>query len=94
MKAELLLRERRRLRADAFADARIWRVPEPVRGSGHPFKYSIAFVVQGRCLLRYDNEAGKGDHKHMGTLELPYRFVSPERLLADFWRDVAVLEAS
>jgi hypothetical protein len=42
----------------------------------------------GVCRVRYDNERGKGDHRHLGGVEAPYRFRSLERLLADFWRDV------
>ena len=88
MKAELLLRERHQLRADAFVELRVWRVPTPVAGSSHAYKYALAYVVGGRCVLRYDNEAGKGDHRHMGAVEMPYRFTTPARLIADFWLDV------
>ena len=35
----------------------------------------------------YDNERGKGDHRHYAGRESPYRFVSPERLVADFDAD-------
>jgi hypothetical protein len=45
-------------------------------------------VVNGICVLRYDNEAGKGDHKHRGAEEIPYRFRSPQLLLNDFWHEV------
>lgn len=31
---------------------------------------------------------GKGDHKHLGEIEMPYRFVDESQLLADFWKDV------
>lgn len=88
MKAELLLRERIILAENAFAEIRVWRVPSPVRGSAHAYKYALAYVVGGICVLRYDNEAGKGDHRHLGSAETPYRFTTPERLLADFWEDV------
>lgn len=88
MKAELLLRERHQLREDAFVELRVWKVPQPVRGSAHGYKYALAYVVAGRCVLRYDNEAGKGDHRHLGAVETPYLFTTPARLLADFWRDV------
>jgi hypothetical protein len=54
----------------------------------HNFKYRLAFVVNGVCVLRYDNEAGKGDHKHVGEEEVTYTFTTPARLLADFWNDV------
>jgi hypothetical protein len=46
------------------------------------------------CVLRYDNEAGKGDHKHMGEVETAYVFESPNRLLADFWCDVDLWRTS
>lgn len=88
MPAELLLRERYQLADDAFAELRIWRVPSRVRGSAHDYKYSLAYVVAGRCVLRYDNETGKGDHRHRGDREETYRFTTPERLLADFWSDI------
>ena len=38
--------------------------------------------------LQFDNEPGKGDHKHLGAIEAAYRFTTPEQLLADFWSDV------
>jgi hypothetical protein len=49
---------------------------------------TTALVVDGVCVLRYDNEAGKGDHRHVGRREQAYDFTGPDRLLADFWRDV------
>lgn len=88
MKAELLLHERHQLTANSFAELRVWRVPKPVRGSGHDFKYALALIVDGMCVLRYDNEAGKGDHKHFGQAEFDYAFTTPAQLLADFWNDV------
>ncbi|WP_159718901.1 toxin-antitoxin system TumE family protein [Geminicoccus flavidas] len=94
MKAELLVRQRTRLADGMFVETVIWRVPEPVRGSAHGFKYRLALVVEGECVLRYDNEAGKGDHKHLGTVELPYRFRDLDELVDDFWRDVQGWRAS
>ncbi len=49
----------------------IWRVPTPLRGSAHLFKYRLALIVDDVCVLRYDNEAGKGDHRHIGNREVP-----------------------
>jgi hypothetical protein len=88
MSATLLLRERLILTETAFAEIVIWRVPSSVRGSRHEFKYSLALISDGVCVLRYDNEAGKGDHKHLAEREVPYAFVDLERLRADFWNDV------
>lgn len=88
MPAELLLHERHQISDDSFAELRVWRVPSPVRGSSHAYKYSLAYVVAGECVLRYDNEAGKGDHRHFGLSEYAYTFSDPAQLLKDFWSDV------
>jgi hypothetical protein len=39
-------------------------------------------------VLRFDNEAGKGDHKHVGEREVPYRFTDVDSLQSDFWSEV------
>lgn len=88
MDAELLLHERHALDADSFVELKVWCVPERVRGPSHSFKYALAYVVGGECVLRYDNEAGKGDHKHIGAAEVAYPFTTPAQLLVDFWADV------
>lgn len=88
MAAELLLDERRVLAESAFAELVVWKVPSPLPGSTHGLKYRLALVVEGVCVLRYDNEVGKGDHKHLGGEQMPYVFTTPEQLLADFWSDV------
>jgi Family of unknown function (DUF6516) len=88
-KAELLLKERVVLGPAAFAELVVWRVPKSVRGSSHDFKYRLALVVNRVCVMRYDNEAGKGDHRHViRGGEQPYQFIDVDRLLEDFWRDV------
>jgi sugar-specific transcriptional regulator TrmB len=38
--------------------------------------------------VRYDNERGKGDHRHIAGKELIYVFVSVDQLIDDFERDV------
>lgn len=88
MRASLLLKERRVLGEDRFADVTIWRLPKPLPGSAHAFKYRLALVVDEVCVLRFDNETGKGDHKHVGERQVPYAFASLEQLVADFWHDV------
>jgi len=88
MSAVPLLHERHQLSADTFVELRVWRVPTPVRGSAHDLKYALVLIATGVCVLRYDNEAGKGDHRHIGAMEHPYAFTTPEQLLADFWSDV------
>jgi len=88
MKAALLLRRRIALAEDAFAELVLWSLPRSVPGSAHPYKYRLAFVVRGECVLRYDNEAGKGDHTHFGDREEQYRFVTADRLVSDFMSDI------
>ena len=88
MKASLLLNERHQLTADSFAELRMWKVAKSVRGSSHDLKYALAYVVAGACVLRYDNAAGKGDHRHIGGVETAYTFTTPAKLMVDFWNDV------
>jgi hypothetical protein len=66
----------------------IWHVPKPVVGSAHHFKYSLFYGYSGRCIVDYDNERGKGSHRHLGEKEEPYRFSTVEALMADFLADV------
>lgn len=70
----------------------VWQVPKPVQPSEHRFKYRLVFVKNGQRVMGYDNERGKGDHKHLGNVETPYRFVDIETLMADFLRDVEAFE--
>ena len=88
MKATELFRQRLVLAENKFAELVLWRLSRPLAGSRHSYKYRLAYVVDGVCVLRYDNEAGKGDHRHWGNVEYRYRFTTPERLIADFQRDI------
>lgn len=88
MKAIPLIRRRVVLARDAFAEVAVWHVPESVPPSDHSFKYRLAYVVGGICVLRYDNERGKGDHRHFGGQELDYAFSTPEQLMLDFNADI------
>jgi hypothetical protein len=92
MKAQLLYRERLIIAENRFVEMVVWQLSSSVMGSHHCFKYRLAFVVNGRCVLRYDNEAGKGDHRHHCGKQQPYRFTTPQALLTDFWHDVDTWE--
>ena len=89
MRAGLLLQTRIVFSESAFAELVLWRVPKPVAGSTHEFKYRLAYVVDGVCVVRYDNEVGKGDHRHIDDTESVYSFTTPDTLIADFRRDIA-----
>ena len=84
--AVLLYREKRAY-AGGIVDMVVWQVPKSVPPSEHPFKYRLVFVRDGRRLVGYDNERGKGDHRHLGRSEMPYTFIDETRLLEDFWQD-------
>lgn len=85
----MLIEERHLLSADSFVEIVVWHRPRPARGSAHRFKYRLALVVEGTCVLHYDNEAGKGGHRHWRGLQELYEFTDPNKLLEDFWRAVA-----
>ena len=72
----------------AIIQIRIWRLPEQPRERPHRLKYSLFYGRPGERIIGYDNEAGKGDHRHYRQIEEPYVFVSLERLIADFENDV------
>src|SRR6476659_1497146 len=88
MKAEGLISRRLTIAGGVFTEVVLWRVPAPLTGSTHSYKYRLALVADGICVLRYDNEAGKGDHKHVGDGQVSYRFSNVDQLLADFSMDV------
>jgi len=92
MKAQLLLKRRLILSESAFAEIIIWQLPAPLDGSIHDYKYRLAYVANGVCKLRYDNEAGKGNHLHINEQELSYSFVSTEQLLKDFFAQIKRME--
>jgi hypothetical protein len=88
MKAIELIREQIPVAENALYRILIWQVPQPVTGSAHDYKYSLAYIVDNVCVLRYDNEAGKGDHRHWGDKETPYRFTHINQLIRDFRSDI------
>ena len=89
MKATLLVRRRIVFAEKAFAELVLWQLHKPLDRSSHPFKYRLAYVVGGICVVRYDNELTKGDHRHFGNKESAYTFTTPEQLVADFQKDIA-----
>jgi hypothetical protein len=88
MKADELLRRRVVYGDRAFAELVLWQLPAPLPGSTHGYKYRLAYVVDGDCVLRYDNEAGKGDHRHFRGRESRFEFEGVDALLSAFQRDV------
>jgi len=67
----------------------IWILPDPTKHYSHALKYRLNYSLpDGTSLVRYDNHIPKGDHKHIKEIEQPYKFVSEEKLIADFLADI------
>ena len=88
MKAVLLARAKEVHDDGTIVEIVVWELPEPLPPSVHRFKYRLFFGKAGEERVRYDNEGGKGDHRHISGEELTYHFQSVEQLLDDFERDV------
>jgi len=94
MKARLLFQDKFIFEDGAIREMIIWQLPKADDERLHRLKYRLYYGFPGRCLIRYDNEKGKGDHYHFGTEELIYGWVSVEKLIADFMRDIALLRGN
>lgn len=84
----MLYRNRRVLASGAVIEEVVWKLPQPDAQRPHGYKYRLYYGRGGRRVLGYDNERGKGDHRHYGDREERYLFSSVEQLLADFRADV------
>ena len=73
---------------DSIVEVVIWELPEPLPASAHRFKFRLYYGAAGVNRVRYDNERGKGDHRHLNEREEDYVFTTVDNLLADFERDV------
>jgi hypothetical protein len=91
MDAELLFHQRIDYDDGAIVEMVIWRVPSAVAPSTHDLKYSLFYGGAGGREVGYDNERGKGDHRHVGQVEMAYKFSTVEQLMIDFWSDVHAL---
>jgi len=87
-RAILAYHDKQMLLDGAVVELKIWQVPEPVRGSTHRLKYRLYYGRDGVRIVGYDNEAGKGDHRHIDGREESYRFASMKQLMTDFLADV------
>lgn len=88
MKAELLQRDRFDFDDGTRVEIVIWRLPTPVPGSSHRYKYRLYYCAPGKRVIGYDNERSKGDHRHAEGREEPYRFKDVDTLVRDFFADV------
>ncbi len=89
MKARRIFHDKAVLLDGSIVEMTIWQLPEATPERPHGLKYSLYFGYEGKRLVGYDNERGKGDHKHIGDSELRYQFIDVDTLVADFIADVA-----
>jgi len=87
LKAVEILRQKN-VTGDLIIEMAIWQLPAPLPSSHHKYKYRLYCGRAGRCLVRYDNERGKGDHVHYSVGEISYTFLTLTQLIADFEADV------
>jgi hypothetical protein len=89
-KAKQLLHQKYVYSDGAIREMTLWELPIKSKDRPHGLKYSLYYgSADGVCIVRYDNEIGKGDHKHMREIEEPYSFINVETLIADFNTDIA-----
>jgi len=91
MKAKLLFRDKYVFRDGVIREMIIWQLPSTDPERLHGLKYRLYYGYPDQCLVRYDNEQGKGDHRHYGKREEPYPWVSVKQLVADFKADIEQL---
>jgi hypothetical protein len=87
-KAVLEIFVRELLLDGSIIQMKIWRLPFPDPERPHGYKYSLFYGRRGRRIVGYDNERGKGDHRHLGDREEAYTFTSVEALMRDFKADI------
>lgn len=88
-RAQLLFEARLIYPDGAIREMVIWKLPKADEERPHGLKYRLYYgTPDGTCLVRYDNERGKGDHRHFLGKEEPYHFRNVETLIADFQREV------
>ena len=65
MRAEPIIRAKEVRDDDSVIELVVWQLAQPIAPSTHPYKYRLYFGAHGQCRVRYDNERGKGDHRHV-----------------------------
>ena len=87
-KAVLLYHDKADWPDGSIVEMTIWRLPMVSKERPHGLKYALFFGRPDQRIIGYDNESGKGDHRHYGDVEQGYVFTDVETLIADFMADV------
>jgi len=89
MRARLIYREKFIYADGAIREMVLWQLPEKTAEKPHRMKYRLYYgLADGTCIVRYDNETRKGDHRHIRGREEPYQFKDVETLVANFLEDI------
>ena len=72
---------------------KVWKVPKS-KDFPDGVKYSFVYIHNGKRVLGYDNERGKGHHKHIKGKEAEIEFKDSESLLLQFKREIEELMES
>ncbi|MBW2035767.1 MAG: hypothetical protein JRI94_19760 [Deltaproteobacteria bacterium] len=89
MQARLIYQEKFIYADGAIREMILWQLPKATSERPFGMKYRLYYgLADGTCAVRYDNETGKGDHRHIGDQERAYRFIDVETLVADFLADI------
>ncbi len=89
MHTRLIYRQKFIYSDGAIREMVLWQLPQKTPDRPHGLKYRLYYgLTDGTCIVRFDNESGKGDHKHVKGQEEPYQFKDVETLVADFLEEV------
>jgi len=95
MNARLIYREKFIYADGSVREMVLWHLSGTSADWPHGLKYRPYYgLANGTCLVRYDNERGKGDHRHLRNKEIPYRFKNVESLVGDFLSDIEYLRSA
>ena len=88
MKAVRIFYDKTVLPDGAIVQMTIWQLPRSTSERPHGLKYSLFYGGPDGRIVSYDNESGKGDHKHIRDVETRYKFIDVETMVAGFLADV------
>ncbi len=87
MKAEPVYTHKRIYPNGDIVEIKLWKVAKSAE-KPHGYKYSFAFIRNGKRIIGYDNAERKGDHRHFKGKEYQYMFEDVDKLFNDFYEDV------
>jgi hypothetical protein len=89
MRAKLIYHEKFIYADGAIREMVLWKLPNKTSDRPHGLKYRLYYgLSDGTCIVRYDSESGKGNHRHIKGKEKSYQFKDVETLVADFLEEI------